>query len=636
MCGICGEVFKDGGREGDPALLGRMAAVMRHRGPDGEGVATGPGFGLAASRLAIVDTSARALQPIANEDGSLRLVFNGEIYNHGELRAGLEEQGHTFRSRCDAEVVLHLFEEQGEACLARLNGMFAFAVHDRKEHALFAARDRLGQKPFFYRHAGDGSLLFASEIKALLAHPDTAVEPDGDAIREYLFLGYVPGEATAFRGIKRLPPAHVLRWHGGRLSVRRWWRLDRGRPLDAGAFGGEEGLARELKQRIEKAVAWRLGGDAPLGVLLSGGVDSSCVAALSGARRTYSIGFLEKDYDELPQAESTAALLQTRHAFERLGPEAVEVLPDIVRHLEEPFADSSALPTYFAARLASRDVKVVLNGDGGDESFAGYERYGAHRIAEAAAFVPRALRAGIARLGAAALGGRAGGGRSITAGLRRFLAYAAEGPVERYFHWMCLFTKEELARLVDPSLAGCEFVSEEQPLARFRGAWKASSAGDDLGRLMDVDLAAYLPGDLLVKMDRMCMAWSVEARSPFLDHELMEFAARIPSRFKLNGLLGTKHILKKALEGVLPPGVLTRRKKGFGAPIDAWLRGPLRDFSHDILLGKTAKERGLIRQGAVGVLLYDHSTRHGSSHHKIWSLLMLELWFREFVDGGGA
>jgi len=640
MCGICGEVFKDPGRAGDQALLGRMAAVMRSRGPDGEGVRVGPGFGLAASRLAVVDPSPLALQPLVNEDGSLLLVFNGEIYNHEELRDGLEERGHAFRSACDAEVVLHLFEEEGEACLARLNGMFALAVFDVKERALFAARDRLGQKPFFYRRAADGSLLFASEIKALLAHPAVAAAPDRDAIGEYLVLGYVPGEGTAFKGIRRLPPAHYLRWKNGRLSLRRWWRLDRSHAFEVAEFGGEEGLTRELLCRIEAAVGRRLGGDAAMGVLLSGGVDSSCVAALSGIKRTYSIGFHEREYDELPQAERTAALLQARHSFERLGPDAIEVLPDIVRHLEEPFADSSALPTYFAARLASRDVKVVLSGDGGDESFAGYERYAAHCIAQKATFLPRGVRRGATRIAAAALGVRSGGGRSFASGMRRFLAAAAEGPVERYFNWMALFSQQELARLLEApppegALIGGLPISAEPARARFRGAWEASSARDGLGRLMDVDLATYLPGDLLVKMDRMSMAWSVEARSPFLDHELMEFAARIPSNLKLDGLFGTKHILKRALRDVLPPAVLSRRKKGFGAPIDAWLRGPLRDFSHDILLGKTAKERGLIRQNAVAVMLYDHSTRHTDAHHRIWSLLMLELWFREFIDNGG-
>jgi asparagine synthase (glutamine-hydrolysing) len=642
MCGICGEVFCDWPRHGDASLVGAMASAMVHRGPDSHGTAVGAGFGLGATRLAVIDLTPDASQPFTNEDGSIHLVFNGEIYNFAELRRRLEKGGHEFRSRCDAECVVHLYEEKGPACLDDLRGMFAFAIHDAREGVLFAARDRVGKKPLFYRMAPDGSLVFASEIKALLRHPAVRAEPDWHALGEYAALGYVPGESTAFRGIRRLPPAHYMLWKEGRLAVRRYWRLEREPCLNPEEFGGEEGLARELLRRIEEAVAARLVSDAPLGVLLSGGIDSSCVAALaarsSGAPlRTFSIGFEEKEYDELPHAERVAALLGTQHTYRRARPDAAALLPDIVRHVEEPFADSSALATWLAAELAAGVVTVVLNGDGGDESFAGYDRYAAHALAGKLEVLPARLSADAAQALLAMVPAR-GGGRSVANRLRRFLAHCAEPPVERYFSWMSCLGADDMRRLLTADFLeragwGPANMGEPPAIHRFRSAWHAADLQSDLNRLLDVDLRTYLPGDLLVKMDRCCMAWSVEARSPLLDHELMEFAARIPPGLKLRGLFDGKHILKRALEDVLPPGVLGRRKAGFGVPIDRWLRGPLQGFAHDVLLGSAARARGIIRPGAVATLLDEHAAGRRVAHHAIWSLLVLELWFREFVDG---
>jgi len=639
MCGICGEVFVDRARSGDERILTRMTAALRHRGPDHEGVRAGPGFGLGASRLSILDLSNAANQPLSNEDGTIHLVFNGEIYNFRALRIGLEERGHLFRSSCDAEVVVHLFEEKGADCLADLRGMFALAIFDEKTRTLFAARDRLGKKPFCYRHAGDGSLIFASEIKALAAHPDFAPEPDYAALREYLSLGYVPGESTAFRGVRRLGPAHYLLWKEGRVSVRRYWSVDRSRPFDVDALGGEGAVVAELRDRVRDAVRVRLESDVPLGVLLSGGVDSSGVTALAAEEggappRTFSIGFEEKEYNELPHADHVAELLGTRHTRRAVQPDAAALLPRIVHHLEEPFADSSALATWCAAELASQSVKVVLNGDGGDESFGGYLRYAAHCLTEKVAVFPAAVRTLAGRAGLAALRwgthGRAGSAVGFGERMGRALAHAGEPAAERYFHWVCCFGAAEMERLLDKEFAGAAATDSAPGLLRVRSAWRASTGGQNLDRLLDLDLATYLPGDLLVKMDRMCMAWSVEARSPLLDHELVEFAARIPPSLKIKGIVGTKHILKRAFEELLPPAVLHRTKAGFGVPIDVWLRGPLRDFTRDLLLGPAALGRGLFDRGAVGALLDDHISGRRNAHHQIWALLMLELWFREW------
>jgi asparagine synthase (glutamine-hydrolysing) len=375
----------------------------------------------------------------------------------------------------------------------------------------------------------------------------------------------------------------------------------------------------------------RLESDVPLGVLLSGGVDSSCVTALAaklaGADlRTFSIGFEEEDYNELPQAERVASFLNTRHTQKVVRPDAAELLPKLVQHLEEPFADSSALATFCAAELAAKKVTVVLNGDGGDESFAGYVRYRAHRLAACARFLPTRIRNLAAALGQRLCAGQAGSARGLRTKLQRFMAHAAEPAVERYFHWMSTFEEDAIRGLV-----GDQF-PKASPINLFYRAWESAGNVDPLSRLLQIDLSTYLPGDLLVKMDRMCMAWSIEARSPFLDHMLMEFAARIPSHLKLNGFFGAKEILKRAFRNEVPPWFLNQRKAGFGVPIDQWLRTDLRDFAYDVLLGQRGRSRGLLQPEAVRALLDDHASGRANYHHQIWSLLMLELWFREFID----
>lgn len=643
MCGICGEILKDWRGMQFPRILQGMMATLRHRGPDDEGFLTGPGFGLAATRLAVIDESQRAHQPFSNEDSSLHLVFNGEIYNHLELRTDLEARGHRFRSRCDAEVVLHLYEEEGEACLRKLRGMFAFGIFNVRNRTLFAARDRMGQKPLFY-YSGDDFLVFASEIKALLSHPGVETDADLPMVKTCLELGYTPGEATAFRGVRRLPPAHFLHWREGRLAVRRYWRLAREPQIDAGHDNGEEDLAAALLERIREAVSLRLRSDVPVGVLLSGGLDSSCVAALAatvcGAPiRTFSIGFAEREYDERSHARKVAAQIGADHTERLVRPgEAGALIPRLIWHMEEPFADSSALATFCAAELAGRRVKVVLNGDGGDENFAGYLRYGAHRLASRAAALPPGIRraAGWFLFRAVQGGEKANGTR---ARVRRFLRHITKPPMERYMQWCSCFEEDSLGELFtdDFARAGGPGIAPAGDsgigLAAFRSAWAGSRAEDSLGRLLDVDLSTYLPGDLLVKMDRMAMATSIEARSPFLDHQLVEFAARIPPPLKLRGVFGTKRILKKAVRNLLPPAVVHRPKAGFAVPIDSWFRGELRDFTHDTLLGRKARLRGLIRPEAVTAMLDEHESGKVNRHHRIWTLLTLELWFRTFIDG---
>jgi len=696
MCGICGTLLNDPERLGDKAQLERMTEALRHRGADHQGVAVGPGYGLGASRLAIFDVNPRAHQPLVSADGALTLVFNGAIYNFPELRRDLEERGHHFRTRGDAEVVLHLYEEKGVRSLEDLRGMFALAIYDRREGCLFAARDRFGQKPFFYTET-EGDFVFASEIKPLLLHGGMRAFPDHQALCHYLSLGYVPGEATAFTGIKRLPPAHYLLWRRGhssfgslrspsevgdtplgsplgmegvgegdtpfesrghspgagscgRISVRRYWSAlvrDYGRkPSFKSKL--EQDLSRELLECLREAVRLRLRSDVPLGILLSGGVDSSAVAALAAAEgdkppRTYSIGFSadDRDYDELPWAGRVAGLLGTRHRENRLEADVVTSLPRIVRHLEEPFADSSAIATDAVAQMAAREVKVVLTGDGGDECFAGYLRYGASRAADILRiWIPRFLMSTAARAGqwgARFLGSSSGIGYGER--IARFLRHACEPTPERYYSWVTCLDREKKSSILTPEFFAAtrdawRSSARSDPAFRFfHSAWSAATNRDPLDRLLYIDRSHYLPSDLLVKMDRMCMAWSLEARSPFLDHELFEFAATIPAALKLKGLFGGKHILKKSLQDILPPGILKRRKHGFGVPIDRWLRqGPLHDFTREILLDRVTKERGIFDIRSLEGLIEDHSASRHNAHHQIYALLMLELWFREFIE----
>ncbi|MBI5167598.1 MAG: asparagine synthase (glutamine-hydrolyzing) [candidate division NC10 bacterium] len=643
MCGICGKLNFDSENKVDRDLLRRMTEVLYHRGPDDEGIFIDGPIGLGHRRLAIIDLSPAGHQPMANEDGSIWIVFNGEIYNFQELRLILEDKGHRFRSNSDTEVIIHLYEEKGTDCLRNLRGMFAFALWDAKDRTLFLVRDRLGKKPLFY-YVDKNAFLFASEPKAILQDPRVKAEPDLEAIHHYLTYGYVPSPYSAFKGIRKLPPAHYLLLKDGGLHIERYWKLSyakkrSGDPslgwVPRGQGSGEkaeEEICQEILDRLREAVKIRLISDVPLGAFLSGGIDSSTVVALmselnSEPVKTFSIGFQEKEYDELKYARLVAQRFGTDHHELTVKPDAVEVLPKLVWHYNEPFADSSAIPTYYVAQVTRKYVTVALNGDAGDENFAGYERYLANQLACLYEKIPSMLREGMEW--AVQRTPDSGRPKGLLHRTKRFFEAISEEPRRRYSRWISHFNnsrKEEL--YTDEFKARVGPIDSVELLLK---AYTASDAHDFIDATLDVDVNMYLPEDLLVKVDIASMANSLEARSPFLDHLFMEFVASLPSHLKLRGRT-TKYIFKKAVKGLLPGGVIDRPKMGFGVPIDHWFRNELREMAYDVLLGHRAMERGYFRRDSVQKLLDEHTTGKASWHYLLWNLLMLELWHRMFID----
>ena len=629
MCGIAGQLFHDPSRPVDPAVIRRMTDTLRHRGPDDEGVWSDGAVALGSRRLAVIDLSPRGHMPMTNEDGSLRVVFNGEIYNFQELRDELQAKGHVFRSDSDTEAILHLYEEHGPDLLARLRGMFAFALWDAPRRTLLVARDRLGKKPLFYVHDERG-FVFGSEPKALLQAPGVAAEVDPVAIHHYLTYGYVPSPFAAFRGMQKLPPAHYLTVRDGRLDVRRYWSLRYGPKHTA-----DEGtLADELLHLLEESVRLRMISDVPLGALLSGGIDSSLIVALmrrqtSGTVRTFSIGFDQPAYDELAFARQVAERFETEHHELVVKPDAAAILPRLVWHYNEPYADSSALPSFHLCAMARQSVTVALAGDGGDELFAGYDRFLATALAARFDVLPAALRAGLAR-GVRALAPQ-GSPKSTIYRLGRFLDGLSLAPVQRYAGWLSVFDGPGKQALYSDDFAAQ--LAGNDSLDLLAEAYRRSDATDFVEATLDTDLQMFLPDDLLVKMDIASMACSLEVRSPLLDHRVVEFAARLPRRMKLRGLV-QKHLLKRIMRGVLPEPILQRKKMGFGVPIDHWLRGELREMAYDVLLDRRALSRGYFRADALRRLLDEHSSERAFHHHRLWSLLMLELWHRMFIDQG--
>lgn len=642
MCGIGGKLYFDPTRPVEREVLERMNVVQAHRGPDDAGIYCQGSVGLAHRRLSIIDLSPVGHQPMANEDGTAWIVFNGEIYNFQELRPDLVRRGHRFRSRTDTEVILHLYEEYGVGCLQFLRGMFAFAIWDAPRHQLFLARDRLGVKPLAYQCDAE-AFRFASEVKAILQDPSVEVRPDPTGISRYLTYGYVPSPGSAFQGVRKLPPAHYLICRlsaplrsgagDGRVEVVRYWRLRRDRKLHR----PEPEWCEEILARLEEAVRLRLISDVPLGAFLSGGIDSSAVVAMmsrtsSGAVKTFSIGFQEAEYDELRYARLVAERFGTDHHELVVRPDATAILPKIAWHYDEPFGDSSAVPTYYVAQITRQHVTVALNGDAGDENFGGYDRYVANLLAASfdrwpgAGLLRHAIRGGLR------LWPRSGRRRTLFSRGRRFLEGLVELPERRYARWFCHFYGERMGELCSPEFRAA--VADADGLEVLLAAYRESDAPDFADATLGVDVALYLPDDLLVKVDIASMAHSLEARSPFLDHEFMEFAATIPSDLKLKGRT-QKYILKRALQGLLPDAILHRPKMGFGVPIDHWLRHELRDLAYDTLLGAPSLGRDYFRPETVQRLLDEHVQGVANWHYLLWTLLMLELWHRTYIDGDG-
>ena len=619
MCGIAGLVV-DAPREAPPESVARaMCAAIVHRGPDDEGVFRDRRALLAMRRLSIIDL-ATGHQPVHNEDRSVHAVFNGEIYNYRALRAELESHGHRFETSSDSETIVHAYEQWGEGFAARLEGMFAIALWDARRERLVLARDRFGKKPLFvWRH--DGQLAFASELKSLLELPGFPREVDRDAIASYVAFGYVPTAQCAFRGVSKLPPAHFLVLERGRARVERYWSLELGQKS---RLDDVEATDR-LEALLDEAVRCRLMSDVPFGAFLSGGLDSSIVVALMAKHlsqpvRTFSIGFREARYNELPDARRVARHLGTEHHELVVEPDQVALLEKLVWHLDEPFADSSAIPTYLVSELASRHVKMVLSGDGGDEAFAGYDRYlrtlALERLGAAKPLAARAL--GLAgRLVPGMRGAR----------LRRIGERLALGFEQSYLAGVAL-SRPALARALLPEGSGDPYRALEPVFARSAGM-------EPLDRMVSVDFGSYLVDDILVKVDRASMAASIEARAPLLDHRVVEFAVRTPVSQRVRGGRG-KHLLREVARRYLPAEVLDKPKQGFAIPLGEWLRGPLRELAADTFSARAFRERGLLRVDTVQRCLAEHAARRADHAEPLWLALCLELWARRFVDGAAS
>jgi asparagine synthase (glutamine-hydrolysing) len=604
-----------------------MNEAIRHRGPDEDGFYFSDGVGLGMRRLSIIDLKS-GQQPIHNQDRTAWIVFNGEIYNYRELRQQLEDLGHQFYTDSDTEAIIHAYDQYGTECPKYLRGMFAFAIWDERAKSLFLARDRVGKKPLLYAEL-NGELVFGSEFTALLEHPRISREVNFEAIHYYLSFICVPAPLTAFSAIRKLEPGHWLLWRDGQIKTERYWQLNFSNKIRI----DEEEAGERVVDLLRDAVRVRLMSEVPLGAFLSGGIDSSAVVALMAQEsseriKTFSIGFDEQDFSELHHARRVAEHVGAEHHEFIVRPDAMEVLPTLVEHYGEPFADSSAIPSYYVSKETRSYVTVALNGDGGDECFAGYERYAAMSIAQTYANLPGPLRDGVIANVVRALPGFDARQNPLRK-VKRFVAAASLPPVERYLRWVSAFDEAAKQNLYTDDF--------RRQTATFRSAsilepWFAKANGSGIiDATLLTDTMTYLPNDLLVKMDIASMTVSLEARSPFLDHHLMEFAASLPEKLKLRRLT-TKYLLKRVLKKLVPAENLNRSKMGFGVPIGHWFRGAMQPFLRETLLSEKALSRGLFQPAVVRQLIDEHVSIKGDHSHRLWSLLMLELWFERFID----
>ena len=614
MCGICGIAAPRGGP--DPDVLAAMNAELRHRGPDSAGTLVDGPVGLAMRRLSIIDLE-HGDQPIASEDGRIQVIQNGEIYNYRELRAELERRGHRFSTASDTEVLVHLYEERGPRFVEELRGMFAIALWDAREGRLLLARDRFGIKPLYYRTSG-GELSFASELGALRRQPAMSTELDLDALEAFLAFNSIPAPLTIFGEARKLPAGHVLSWRDGTVTIDRFARPS---PAPAAELRteGAGALAAELRERLRDSVRAHLVADVPVGVLLSGGIDSSALVALaageSGERvSTFSIGFEERSFNELDSARQVAERYGTDHHELVLRPDAAELLPEIVGAFDEPFADSSALPTYLVSRLAADHVKVALSGEGGDELFAGYYTYAADLLAARVGPLARAARPLVELLPSSSAKA------SFDYRAKRFVRAAHLPPLEAHHAWKEIFSPDARAALLDGHSRGTL-----DPLDVYRARYAETDGAEQLARLQDVDIGIYLVDDLLVKTDRASMAHSLEARVPFLDPVVSGFALSLPTHHKVRGF-AKKRLLRRAVAPLLPRSIVRGRKRGFSIPAAAWLRGELEPFAREVLSPEAVRCQGYFRPEAVTRLLDDHVARRADLSRQIWGLVCFSLW----------
>ncbi|MEK6775503.1 MAG: asparagine synthase (glutamine-hydrolyzing) [bacterium] len=632
MCGIAGIAGRS-----DPALVGKMCYALSHRGPDDQGIFSDQGISLGMRRLAIIDCQG-GHQPIHNEDKSVWIVFNGEIYNYKKIRSGLVRRGHTFTTSSDTEVIVHLYEEYGEECLGHLRGMFAFAIWDRSKETLFLARDRLGIKPLIYTFDGE-NIVFASEIRALL---DAGISQDGfdpEALNYFLTYLYVPSPRSMFRSIRKLPPAHTLTYCRGKVRIRRYWDLhmqeDRARPEER-----DEGDYREeAASMLRESVRMHLVSDVPLGAFLSGGMDSACVVALmseysSGPVKTFTIGYGEEDasFNELDSARIVADAFGTDHHEFILQPDVVSLLPDIIRAIGEPFADSSAIPTYLISRETRKHVTVALSGIGGDEVFAGYPRYLGARLSGIYDVIPGYIR----RYLFAPLADRlpeSTRSRNVTGWIKRFARGGLLDPVSRYLSWITFFSPEMKEGLYSDDFKSLLRNHNETDIHRH--FFDQEGKLDYVQSVTSLDLNTYLPDDLLLMGDAMSMAHSLELRVPFCDHKLIEFMLMVPTGMKMKGW-HLKGMLRSMMKGLLPPEILMKKKQGFMVPIGVWFKRDLQGFVRDTLLSGQAMGRGVFNPSFVERMVRDHFEGKQVYTHQIWALLTFEIWCRIYMDREGC
>ena len=613
-------------------MLKSMRDVITHRGPDDEGIFIDEGIGLGHRRLSIVDV-ASGHQPMTNEDGSLHIIYNGEVYNHADFRETLEARGHVYQTHCDTETILHLYEEYGDSCVEHLRGMFAFAIWDRKKRELCIARDRLGIKPLYYVHTGDGSLYFASEIKALLEARAVKPELNFAAFSDYLANHATSGEDTLFVNVKRLMPGHTLTWRDGQISLKKYWDVSFAKSVQDGRRSDQDYIA-EWSDLFRQSVQLRLMADVPLGMFLSGGIDSSAIAAVMSTLvdepiKTFSVAFAEGEANELKYARLVSRAFKTDHHEIVISPEQFfDVLPELIWHEDEPLAHPSSVPLYFVSELASRHVKVVLTGEGSDELMAGYARYRKtilnlalgeryHRM------VPSSIRDLVREQIAGMTGSK------LSAKLRRSFLNLSPDIESIYFDNFAVFSRLDQDRLLTSETIDC--IGGVDPYTGVRRVLSDTDAESLLDRLLYADIKTYLH-ELLMKQDQMSMAASVESRVPFLDHKLVEFTSGLPERLKLNRWT-TKYVLRQSMKGVLPEEILTRSKMGFPVPVGAWFRGAYAHVLEEYVLSSRAMDRGIFNQQFVRTLVSQHQRGEANHSERLWSLVNLEMWLRRFIDG---
>jgi asparagine synthase (glutamine-hydrolysing) len=623
MCGIAGIVGSKDDSRIDYFTIRAMCRTIVHRGPDDEGIFVKDGAGLGARRLSVIDLDG-GHQPVFSEDGAVWVVFNGEIYNFPELRRELERRGHSFYTQTDTEVIVHLYEDLGASCVHKLRGMFAFAVFDEKHRKLLLFRDRLGKKPLHYAWTND-RLIFGSEIKTILSAAPELATINSHALLQYFYFGYIPDPCTAFSAIQKLPPGHLLEFGGGRVQVQQYWDLPQ---YGTHPPGSEEDCLEELEDRLAEAVRIRLHSDVPLGALLSGGTDSSTIVALMARAthkpvKTFSIGFRFADFDETPYAREVAKTFATDHHELMLEPNVVETVQSLGRSLEEPFGDSSMLPTYMVSCLARKHVTVALSGDGGDEAFAGYERYRVHLQERSLRWLPpwmgRAYRQHVYHRLPFGVPGRN-------------FAYSVSLPwSERYIEGVSLAPEQRNFGLLSEDFV-LSFGGDADPLNLFREYVRDAPAADPLSQILYLDSKTYLPGDILTKVDRMSMAASLEVRSPMLDHVLLEWVAGLGPEWKM-GKQGQKYILTKLARRLgVPARVLDRPKQGFTMPLVHWMRHELKDLMHSLLLERRTLQRGYFNERGVRRLWQNFAEGRSDDHLPLWRLFIFEIWQRNFLE----